>query len=77
MAVLTCEVLTPERTVVQAEVEYVLLPGVDGQFGVLANHQPLMAALDIEWWNLGLSRGSAGSWPWEAASWKCMTTNSR
>jgi F-type H+-transporting ATPase subunit epsilon len=47
MAVLTCEVLTPERTVVQAEVEYVLLPGVDGQFGVLANHQPLMAALDI------------------------------
>lgn len=47
MATLMFEVLTQERTVVMTEVEYVLLPGVDGSFGVLANHLPIMAALDI------------------------------
>lgn len=47
MAVFSLEVLTPERTVVSTEVEYALLPGTDGQFGVLANHQPLMAALGL------------------------------
>jgi F-type H+-transporting ATPase subunit epsilon len=47
MAVLTLEVLTPERTVIRTEVEYVKLPGADGTFGVLAGHQPTMAALDI------------------------------
>lgn len=47
MALFTFEVLTPERTVVSTEVEYAKLPGVDGIFGVLANHQPIMAALGI------------------------------
>lgn len=47
MAVFHLQVLTPERTVVSTEVEYVRLPGVDGTFGVLAGHQPLMASLDI------------------------------
>ncbi|NLM42328.1 MAG: F0F1 ATP synthase subunit epsilon [Firmicutes bacterium] len=47
MAVFALEVLTPERTVVSTEVEYVRLPGADGTFGVLAGHQPIMAALGI------------------------------
>lgn len=47
MAQFTFEVVTQERTVVLTEVEYVRLPGVDGEFGVLAGHRPIMAALDI------------------------------
>ncbi len=47
MATFRFEVVTPERTVVQQEVEYVSLPGMDGQFGILANHAPLAAVLDI------------------------------
>ncbi len=57
MAVFSLEVLTPERTVVSTEVEYALLPGTDGQFGVLANHQPLMAALDLGIVEFGPLRG--------------------
>lgn len=47
MAVFAFEVLTPDRTVVSTEVEYAQLPGLDGQFGILAGHQPIMAALGI------------------------------
>lgn len=47
MATLTFEVVTQERTVVLTDVEYVLLPGIDGKFGVLKDHLPIMASLDI------------------------------
>ncbi|HKM43300.1 MAG TPA: F0F1 ATP synthase subunit epsilon [Limnochordia bacterium] len=47
MANFTFEVVTQERTVVLTEVEYVLLPGIDGSFGILAGHQPIMASLEI------------------------------
>lgn len=39
------QVITPERVVVDEEVESVVLRGVDGYFGVLAGHAPLVAAL--------------------------------
>jgi F-type H+-transporting ATPase subunit epsilon len=47
MATFTFEVVTQDRTVVMTEVEYVLLPGADGGFGILAGHLPIMASLDI------------------------------
>jgi F-type H+-transporting ATPase subunit epsilon len=47
MASFRFEVVTPERIVVQQDVEYASLPGKDGQFGILANHAPIAAALDI------------------------------
>lgn len=47
MSTFNLEVVTQEKTVVLTEVEYVFLPGVEGYFGVLANHLPIMAALDI------------------------------
>lgn len=47
MASFQFEVVTQERTVVMTEVEYVSLVGVDGKFGVLAGHLPMMASLDI------------------------------
>lgn len=57
MAIFTFEVVTQDRTVVLTDVEYALLPGVDGSFGILANHLPIMAALDIGVLEFGLLRG--------------------
>lgn len=44
---LTCRVVTPEREVFSGSVESVVLPGVDGSFGVLHDHTPYMADLVI------------------------------
>lgn len=44
---LRLEVVTPEKVVVSQEVDYVSAPGVEGEFGVLPNHVPLLAALKI------------------------------
>ncbi|NLL47035.1 MAG: F0F1 ATP synthase subunit epsilon [Firmicutes bacterium] len=57
MATFTFEVVTQERTVVSTEVEYVLLPGIDGSFGILAGHQPIMASLSIGLLEFGPLRG--------------------
>ena len=39
------EIVTPEKLVYSENVEMVTLPGSEGEFGVLANHSPLIAAL--------------------------------
>lgn len=40
-------VISPEKTLYEGNAEYVRLPGVDGSFGVLTNHAPLVALLDV------------------------------
>jgi F-type H+-transporting ATPase subunit epsilon len=47
MGTLRLEVVTPDKTVVGAEVEMAVCPGVEGEFGVLANHVSLLSALKI------------------------------
>lgn len=47
MARILLEVITPERVVVREEVDIVTAPGVEGEFGVLANHAPMVAAIKI------------------------------
>lgn len=39
------EILTPEAKVFYGEAISVICPGIDGYFGVLNNHAPLIAAL--------------------------------
>ncbi|MGK2284974.1 F0F1 ATP synthase subunit epsilon [Pedomonas sp. V897] len=39
------ELVSPERLLSSAEVEMVVVPGEDGDFGVLAGHAPLMATI--------------------------------
>jgi len=39
------KIVTPERQVVSLDVESVILPGLEGSFGVLANHAPMLSAL--------------------------------
>ena len=40
-----CDLVTPERAVFEGEVSYADVPAHDGQFGVMANHAPLLAQL--------------------------------
>ncbi|HEY3413353.1 MAG TPA: F0F1 ATP synthase subunit epsilon [Armatimonadota bacterium] len=40
-------VVTPERTVLDAQVVSVMAPGGDGYFGVLAHHAPMLAEVGV------------------------------
>ncbi len=42
---LTCEIVTPVKTVYTSEATYVSLPGEMGSFGVMRRHEPLVSAL--------------------------------
>ncbi|MCR6644768.1 MAG: F0F1 ATP synthase subunit epsilon [Terricaulis sp.] len=37
--------VSPEREVFQGEVDHVVVPGAEGEFGVLAGHAPLMSTI--------------------------------
>ena len=41
------EVVTPTGPVVSEQVDIVTAPGIDGEFGVLANHAPLLSTIKI------------------------------
>lgn len=44
---LTLEIVTPERHAFTQEVDMVVVPGIDGQLGILPHHAPLITALGI------------------------------
>lgn len=44
---LRLEIVTPERLLFSGEVDSVLLPGAEGELGILPRHAPLMTALTI------------------------------
>ena len=44
---LILEIVTPERRVVREEVDEVVCPGIEGEFGVLPGHTPFLTALKI------------------------------
>jgi F-type H+-transporting ATPase subunit epsilon len=44
---LDLQIVTPERMLVHEQVDEVEIPGVDGYFGVLPGHTPLLAALTV------------------------------
>jgi len=39
------EIITPDKKLFSGEVKSIKLPGVDGSFGVLNNHAPIIASL--------------------------------
>ena len=45
MATFHFEITSPERLVFSGEVEHVVVPGSEGEFGMLASHAPLIAML--------------------------------
>ncbi len=52
---LTLEIVTPERSLLNAEVDEVQLPGSEGYFGVLPGHTPMLAELHVGemWYRVG------------------------
>src|SRR5262245_6447618 len=48
---LTLEIVTPDRALVREEVDEVVVPGSEGEFGILPGHTPLLATLKVgEMW---------------------------
>jgi F-type H+-transporting ATPase subunit epsilon len=45
MATFQFDLVSPENLVFSGEVEHVVVPGTEGEFGVLAGHAPLIAML--------------------------------
>ncbi|MCW5203166.1 F0F1 ATP synthase subunit epsilon [Desulfobulbus sp. US2] len=45
MAQIHLEVVTPHGLVVSEDVDIVTAPGIDGEFGVLANHAPFLSVI--------------------------------
>ena len=45
MPSIAIDILTPERRVLQAQADSVVIPSVDGELGILAGHTPLVAQL--------------------------------
>lgn len=45
MATIRLEIVTPERQVFSDDVDIVVVPGIEGELGILPNHTPLMTAL--------------------------------
>jgi F-type H+-transporting ATPase subunit epsilon len=41
------EIVTPEKILFKDEVQFMVAPAVDGEIGVMKNHAPLVAALNI------------------------------
>ena len=52
---ITLEIVTPERSLVTAQVDELQLPGADGYFGVLPGHAPMLSTLKIGemWYRIG------------------------
>ena len=44
---LQLEIVTPDRAVVREEVDEVVVPGAEGELGILPGHTPLLATLRI------------------------------
>ena len=42
-----CEIVSQDRFVYQDEVDIVVLPGVEGEMGILPHHAPLLTALQV------------------------------
>ena len=55
---LTLEIVTPDRALIREEVDEVVVPGTEGELGVLPGHTPLVSSLKIGelWYRQGQER---------------------
>ena len=55
---LTLEIVSPDRALLREEVDEVVVPGSQGEFGVLPGHTPLLSTLKIGelWYRQGQER---------------------
>lgn len=73
MEALRLEIVTPDKVVLEANVDYVGAPGVDGEFGVLPGHIPLLSALSVG--ELYYRQGSATHWAFVAGGFAEVSEN--
>lgn len=73
MEALRLEIVTPDKVVLEADVDYVGAPGVDGEFGVLPGHIPLLAALSIG--ELYYRQGAETHWAFVAGGFAEVSGN--
>ena len=59
---LTVRVISPDKTVLDAEADEVVLPSTTGQLGILSGHAPMLTALDIGVMRVRASKNA----PWQA-----------
>src|ERR1051326_1450290 len=55
---LLLEIVTPDRSLIREEIDEVVLPGSDGELGVLPGHTPLLTSLKVGelWYRQGQER---------------------
>ena len=58
-------IVTPERSLVDEQVEEIQLPGAEGYLGILPGHAPLFTELKVG--ELGFRKGS--NWIWLSVAW--------
>ena len=46
MGKLSLEVVTPEKVILQTEADYVTIPGMVGELGILPGHLPVLTSMD-------------------------------
>jgi F-type H+-transporting ATPase subunit epsilon len=42
-----CEIVSQDRTVFEGDVDIIVLPGMDGEMGILPNHAPLLSTIRL------------------------------
>jgi len=57
-----CVAITPEKTVFDQEVKFVVVPLYDGEYGVGANHSPVVGRLGVGELRLTLADKSMEHW---------------
>ncbi len=62
MAELDCEILTPEGRVYEGRVQMVVVPGAEGELGVLPRHAPIIARLKVGEVRVKLESNEWRSW---------------
>lgn len=70
---LRLDIVTPDKVVLNAEVDYVGAEGVDGQFGLLPQHAPLLTALKVG--DLYYRQGSETHWVFVSGGFAQISDN--
>lgn len=70
---LRLDIVTPDKVVLQAEVDYVGACGVDGQFGLMPSHAAMLSALKIG--DLYYRQGNKTSWVFVSGGFAQISEN--
>ena len=70
---LRLDIVTPDKVVLSTDVDYVGAPGVDGQFGLLPDHAPMLSALKVG--DLYYRKGNETHWVFVSGGFAQISDN--